>query len=43
MAKLHVICGNCGCNDMLTFHIDLKGSIKDDEETPFRTTGSRNS
>jgi hypothetical protein len=25
MARLHVICGNCGCNDMFTFAIDPKG------------------
>lgn len=24
-AKLHVICGNCGCNDMFSFVIDPKG------------------
>ena len=25
IAKLHIICGNCGCNDMFTYHIDPKG------------------
>lgn len=25
MAKLHIICGNCGCNDMFSFIIDPKG------------------
>ncbi len=24
-ARLHIICGNCGCNDDLTFEIDPKG------------------
>lgn len=31
-ARLHIICGNCGCNDMFKYHIDPKGtSICDDE------------
>jgi hypothetical protein len=25
MARLHIICGNCGCNDEFEFHIDPKG------------------
>ena len=24
-ARLHIICGNCGCNNMLSFRIDDKG------------------
>ena len=24
-AKLHIICGNCGCNDMFRFHVDPEG------------------
>ncbi|MGX9221983.1 hypothetical protein ACWV27_26860 (plasmid) [Massilia varians] len=24
-ARLHLICGNCGCNDMWTYHIDPSG------------------
>lgn len=25
MARLHIICGNCGCNDLFEYHIDPKG------------------
>lgn len=32
-AKLHIICGNCGCNTMLSFEIDPKGhDVSDDKE-----------
>ena len=24
-ARLHIICGNCGCNDMFEYKIDPKG------------------
>lgn len=24
-ARLHIICGNCGCNSEFGFHIDQKG------------------
>jgi hypothetical protein len=24
MAKLHIICGNCGCNDNFSFNIDFQ-------------------
>ena len=24
-AKLHMICGNCGCNDMFEFKVDKQG------------------
>lgn len=24
-ARLHIICGNCGCNDEFVYKIDLKG------------------
>lgn len=25
MARLHIICGNCGCNDMFEYQIDPEG------------------
>lgn len=25
MARLHIICGNCGCNDMFKYHIEPEG------------------
>ena len=25
IAKLHIICGNCGCNNLFTSRIDLTG------------------
>lgn len=25
-AKLHIICGNCGCNDMFEYRIDPQGN-----------------
>lgn len=25
MARLHVLCGNCGCNDEFKYEIDLEG------------------
>ncbi len=36
MAKLHIICGNCGCNDMFTFSIDLTGHDISDVERKFK-------
>lgn len=32
MAKLHTICGNCGCSDMFSYDIDHDedGSLRDD-------------
>lgn len=24
-ARLHIICGNCGCNDMFSYEIDPEG------------------
>lgn len=24
-ARLHIICGNCGCNDMFSYSVDLEG------------------
>ncbi len=36
MAKgLHVICGNCGCNDEFEFQIDPKGHDVSGTETKF--------
>ena len=35
MAKLHVICGNCGCNDMMKFHISPTGRDITDTEPAF--------
>lgn len=34
-AKLHMICGNCGCNDMFEFEIDPKGHDISDDEIKF--------
>ena len=34
-ARLHIICGNCGCNDMFTFRIDPKGHDISDDEPKF--------
>lgn len=28
-ARLHLICGNCGCNDMWNYFIDPKGQDND--------------
>ena len=29
-AKLHIICGNCGCNDNFTYEIESQGICNDD-------------
>lgn len=34
-ARLHVICGNCGCNDEFSFVIDPEGHDITKEETEF--------
>lgn len=34
-AKLHMICGNCGCNDMFDYHIDPKGHDVTEDEPKF--------
>lgn len=34
-ARLHIICGNCGCNDMLRFKIEPEGHDMSDEEVTF--------
>jgi len=34
-ARLHVICGNCGCNDSFTYSIDPEGHDMSDEEVVF--------
>lgn len=34
-AKLHLICGNCGCNDMWEFKIDETGHDITDTEPKF--------
>jgi hypothetical protein len=33
-ARLHIICGNCGCNDMFTHRIDPEGKDVDDKLLP---------
>lgn len=33
-ARLHVICGNCGCNDMFTYKIDPEGHDVDGQLLP---------
>lgn len=35
-AKLHIICGNCGCNDEFRFVIDPQGHDISDTETKFK-------
>lgn len=35
-AKLHIICGNCGCNDMFTFKIIPNGIDMTNTEPEFR-------
>jgi len=35
MAKLHMICGNCGCNDGFEFKIDPTGHDISDDEAKF--------
>lgn len=34
-ARLHIICGNCGCNDEFEFVIDPKGHDVTQEEPRF--------
>jgi uncharacterized Zn finger protein len=34
-ARLHIICGNCGCNDKLTFDIVPEGHDISDTEPKF--------
>lgn len=34
--RLHIICGNCGCNDEFSFEIDPKGHDYSDEIIDFR-------
>lgn len=29
-ARLHIICGNCGCNDQMEYEIDPAGSCDDE-------------
>ena len=33
-ARLHLICGNCGCNDMWTYYINPQGNDFDGELSP---------
>ncbi len=33
-ARLHIICGNCGCNDEFVFHIDPEGNDYGDRFEP---------
>lgn len=35
-ARLHIICGNCGCNDKLTFQVVPDGTDVSDEQPKFR-------
>ncbi len=41
-AKLHIICGNCGCNDELTYSVDPKGMDFGDRFEPSVTIACRN-
>lgn len=34
-ARLHIICGNCGCNDMLSFEIVPDGYDVSNDEPKF--------
>jgi RNase P subunit RPR2 len=34
-AKLHMICGNCGCNDKFTFGVDYDTKDKTDKPLVF--------
>lgn len=36
IAKLHIICGNCGCNNLLSFEIDPQGHDVSDDEPEFK-------
>lgn len=35
-AKLHMICGNCGCNDQFDYEIDPQGRDVSDDEPKFK-------
>ena len=35
-ARLHIICGNCGCNDMFEYYIDPKGHDVTIDEPKFK-------
>jgi len=35
-ARLHIICGNCGCNDKFTFEIVPEGQDISDVEPKFK-------
>ncbi len=35
-ARLHIICGNCGCNDQFSFVIDPEGHDISDDEAKFK-------
>lgn len=32
MAKMHIICGNCGCNHMFTYRIITEEGDEDEED-----------
>lgn len=34
-ARLHIICGNCGCNTEFKYHIDPEGRDVTEEEVKF--------
>jgi predicted nucleic-acid-binding Zn-ribbon protein len=36
MAKLHIICGNCGCNDMFEYEVDPEGHDISDSQKQFK-------
>ena len=41
-ARLHLTCGNCGCNDMWSYNIDPKGSDIEGEPFPAVYLACRN-
>lgn len=37
MARLHVICGNCGCNDEFKYHVDPEGlDVSEGDDPKFK-------
>jgi len=43
-AKLHIICGNCGCNNMFEYHIskDIDDDTNENIEVVYITCGNCN-
>ena len=42
MARLHIICGNCGCNDMFEGSLDLLGTDREGVLSPAVYLSCRN-